>query len=98
MLGAMVVITVVAGLVSGERRRRRAAASLTAIDFVRSSFASRLARGDPMDELIVQVVEALRDAFKLDAAELWIHSDGVLRRVASHPHRPEVELTVTPAE
>ena len=98
MLGAMVVITVVAGLVSGERRRRQAAASLTAIDFVRSSFASRLARGDPMDELVVQVVEALCDAFKLDAAELWIHTDGTLRRVASNPRRPAVELIVTPAE
>jgi signal transduction histidine kinase len=98
MLGAMVVITVAAGLVSGERRRRQAAASLTAIDFVRSSFASRLARGDPMDELMVQVVEALRDAFKLDAAELWINNDGALRRVASNPRRAEVELIVTPAE
>ena len=98
MLGAMVVITVVAGLVSGARRRRHAAASLTAIDFVRSSFASRLARGDPIDELMVQVVEALCDAFNLDVAELWIHSDGALRRVASNPRRPEVELTVTPAE
>ena len=98
MLGAMVVVTVVAGLVSGERRRRKAAASLTAIDFVRSSFASRLARGDPMDELVVQVVEALCDAFKLDAAELWINSDGALRRVASNPRRREVALNVTPAE
>jgi len=98
MLGAMVVITVVAGLVSGERRRRQAAASLTAIDFVRSSFATRLARGDPMDELMVQVVEALADAFKLDAAELWTHNDGALRRVASDPRRPEAELILTPAE
>ena len=98
MLGAMVVITVVAGLISGERRRRQAAASLTAIDFVRSSFASRLARGDPMDELMVQVIEALCNAFKLDAAELWIRGNGALRRVASNPRRPEVELIVTPAE
>src|SRR5579859_2357431 len=98
MLGAMVVITIVAGLVAGERSRRKAAASLTAIDFVRSSFASRLARGDPMDELMVQVVEALCDTFKLDAAELWINSGGSLRRVASNPRRPEVALNVTLAE
>src|SRR5579859_7467582 len=99
MLGAMVVITIVAGLVAGERSRRKAAASLTAIDFVRSSFASRLARGDPMDELMVQVVEALCDAFRLDAAELWINSGGgALRRVASNPRRPEVALNVTLAE
>lgn len=98
LLAVMVVITVVAGLVSAERRRRRAAASLTAIDFVRATFASRLARGDPMDELLVQVVEALRDAFKLDAAELWRYDAGVLRRVASNPQRAAAELDIAPAE
>ena len=98
MLGAMVVITMVAGLISGRRRRQRAAASLTAIDFVRSSFASRLARGDPIDELLVQVVEALRDAYKLDVAELWRYDVGVLRRVASNPQRDMTELKVTPSE
>jgi len=98
MLGAMVVITVIAGLISNERRRRRVAANLTAIDFVRSTFASRLARGDPMDELLLQVVEALRDSFKLDAAELWLHDAGVMRRVASNPRRADAELTITPAE
>src|SRR5690349_11268811 len=94
----MVLITIAAGLMSGERRRRRTTASLTAIDFVRSSFASRLARGDPMDELLVQVVEALRDAFKLDAAELWLHDAGVLQRIASNPLRPVAQLNVTPSE
>jgi signal transduction histidine kinase len=98
MLGAMVVITVTTGLISNERKRRREAANLTAIDFVRSTFASRLARGDPMDELLVQVVEALRDSFKLDAAELWLHEAGVMRRVASNPRRADAELTITPAE
>jgi signal transduction histidine kinase len=98
MLGAMVVITVVGGLVSGERRRRQAAASLSAIDFVRNSFASRLARGDPIDELLVQAVESLCDAFKLDAAELWLRDAGVLRIVSSSPVRRQAELNVTPAE
>ena len=98
MLGVMVAITVSAGLVSGARRRRQAAASLAAIDFVRASFASRLARGEPLNELFVGVVEALRDAFKLDAAELWVHTNGALRLVASNPRRPEVELGLTPAE
>jgi signal transduction histidine kinase len=98
MLAAMVVITVAAGLVSAERRRRRASANLTAIDFVRTSFAGRLARGDPMDELLVQVVEALRESFKLDAAEIWIHDSGRLRRVASEPRREVAEIPVTEAE
>ena len=87
MLGAMMVITIVAGVISTGQRRRRAASNLAAIDFVRNSFASRLARGDPMDELLVQVVEALRDAFKLDAAELWLHDAGALRIAASSPPR-----------
>ena len=98
ILVAMVVITVAAGLISGRRRRRRAAANLAAIDFVRTTFASRLARGDPMDELLVQVVEALSEAFKLDVAELWLHEGGVLMRVASNPGRSAAELNVTPAE
>ena len=98
MLGAMIVITVTAGLISNERRRRREAANLTAIDFVRSTFASRLARGDPMDELLVQVVEALLETFKLDGAELWLYADGALSTVASSPHRPVAKLNVTPAE
>ncbi len=94
----MAVITVAMGLISGERRRRKAAASLSAIDFVRSSFASRLARGDPMDELLIGVVEALDNAFKLDAAELWLHEGGELRRTASNPRRDDAVLNVTPAE
>jgi signal transduction histidine kinase len=98
MLAAMVGITVVSGLVSTERRRRRAAASLTAIDFVRASFASRLARGDPMDELLAQIVEALRDAFKLDAAEIWLYDTAVLRRVASSPRRDPLQISLTPAD
>jgi signal transduction histidine kinase len=98
LLGVMVAITIVTGLISAERRRRRAAASLTAIDFVRTSFAGRLARGDPMDELVVQVVEALRDAFKLDDAELWLHEGGVLRMESSNPPRKLADLRITPAE
>jgi len=94
----MVVITIVASLMSGERRRRQAAASLTAIDFVRSSFASRLARGDPMDQLLVQVVDSLREAFKLDSVELWTYDAGNLRVAASSPHREAAELKVTSSE
>lgn len=98
MLAGMMVLTVVAGMVSADRRRRNAAASLTAIDFVRTSFASRLTRGDPIEELLVQAVEALSDTFNLDAAEIWTQDTGVLRRVASHPRRSANELHVTPAE
>lgn len=97
MLGGMVAATLVAGLISSERRRRREAASMTAIDFVRSSFASRLARGVPMDELLLEIVEALRDTFKLDSAELWLDSAGVLRLLTSDPKRETGPITITPS-
>jgi signal transduction histidine kinase len=98
MLGVMVAITVVAGFASAERRRRRMAAGLSAIDFVRASFASRLAHGDPMDQLLVQVVEALHDTFKLDAAEIWLYEAACLKRVAGTPPRDALEISLTPAD
>ncbi len=36
-------------IVSDRRRRRRGAASQEAIDFVRTSFTTRMVRGDPID-------------------------------------------------
>lgn len=98
LLAAMGVLTVAVSQVSAERRRRRAAASLGAIDFARTSFASRLARGEPMNELLVQLAEAVRDSFNVDAAEIWLHDSGVLRRVVSQPQREAEEITVSPAE
>jgi len=98
MLAGIALIAVVAGMVSAERRRRRQAASLNAIDFVRASFASRLARGEPMDELLIQVVDALCDALRLDAAEIWLHEDGVLKLAASAPRSLPSEMLITPEE
>jgi signal transduction histidine kinase len=98
VLVALAVITVAASLISAERSRRRQAASLDAIDFVRTSFASRLARGEPIDELLVQVVEALRDSLRLDAAEIWLAEQGVLKRVARAPVDHEVDFAITPEE
>ena len=98
ILVVIVAITVVAGVISGERRRRRAAASLDAIGFVRSSFATRLARGDPMDELLVQIAEALRDSLGLDSAEIWLQEDNVLRRKAGSPQSDPAEIEVSDQE
>ena len=102
LLGALVVAILVIALATGAAtamaRRRREAASLSAIDFVRSSFASQLSRGVPMDELLLQMVEALRDGFKLDAAELWLCESGSLRLAASEPRAPIKAIPITPAE
>jgi signal transduction histidine kinase len=51
-----------------------------------------------MDELLVGVAEALRDAFNLDAAEIWLQEGGRLRRVSSQPPREPTEIGVNSAE
>jgi signal transduction histidine kinase len=79
-------------------RRRRAGASLSAIDFARGSFASQLSHGVPMADLLVQLVEALRKTFQLDAAELWLLEDGRLALVASEPNEERPSIVVTAAE
>jgi signal transduction histidine kinase len=98
MLVAIAVVTGLAAIAASIRRRRADAASLKAIDFVRSSFASRLARGEPLDELLLQVAEALHDSFKLDAAEIWLHAAGSLTRTVSDPRRAPVTLSLTGPE
>src|SRR5262245_20844036 len=98
MLASILVVTLVTTVVSAERRRRKEAASLSAIDFVRTSFASRLARGEPMEELLLQIVEALHDSYKLDASELWLNAGGLLRRTASDPLGESAAFPLTPAE
>ena len=98
MLAGILLLTIATAIVSSERRRRRESASLTAIDFVRTSFASRLARGEPMEELLLQVVEALRDSFRLDTAEIWLSHGGLIRRAVSDPGLGELHVTLTPAE
>jgi signal transduction histidine kinase len=57
-----------------------------------------LARGEPIDELFVQVVESLRDSLRLDAAEIWLAEQGVLRRVARAPADSPAEVAMTPEE
>ncbi|HEX2680938.1 MAG TPA: histidine kinase, partial [Candidatus Dormibacteraeota bacterium] len=74
------------------------AASLAAINFVRSSFASRLARGEPMDELLVQVADALLDSMHLDAAEVWLHEKGTLQLAARAPRDGPAEFAITAEE
>jgi signal transduction histidine kinase len=51
-----------------------------------------------MPELLLQGTEALRDTFKLDAAEVWLHSGGVLTLVATDPGRELAALVLPPAE
>src|SRR5690349_350215 len=102
LLGALVAAILAVALASAAAtavsRRRRDGASLPAIDFVRSSFASQLSRGVPMEELLLQMVEALRDGFKLDSAELWLLEAGTLRLGAAEPRAQRDPIAITPAE
>jgi signal transduction histidine kinase len=98
LVAAILVIALAASAVSALARRRRETASLSAIDFVRSSFASQLSRGVPMDELLLQMVEALRDGFKLDGAELWLCEAGSLRLAAAEPRTERKPIAIMPAE
>ena len=98
LVAAILLIALTTSAASALTRRRRETASLSAIDFVRNSFASQLNRGVPMGELLLQMVEALRDGFKLDAAELWLCESGSLRLAAAEPHAGSRSIPITPAE
>jgi signal transduction histidine kinase len=98
LVAAILVIALATSAASALARRRKETASLSAIDFVRSSFASQLSRGVPMNELLIQMVEALRDGFMLDAAELWLCEGGSLRLAAAEPRTQRKPIAITSAE
>jgi len=98
LLAAMLALGAVYGLVASNNRRRKEGGSLSAIDFARGSFATQLSHGVPMADLFLQIVEAMRDSFKLDGAELWLNDGGLLRLTASEPKRDRAPIKITPAE
>jgi signal transduction histidine kinase len=98
LVAAILMVALSTSAAAAVTRRRKEQASLSAIDFVRSSFASQLARGVPMDELLLQMVEALRDGFKLETAELWLCTGGSLRLVAAEPRAHRAAIPISPAE
>jgi signal transduction histidine kinase len=96
------ILTVFTGIVAATalfrsaRQQRSNSASLVAIDFVRTSFVNRLERGEPIDELLTQAVEELRDSLKLDAAQIWLTDSGDLDLAASDPRRDVVPIKLVP--
>jgi len=94
----MLALGAVYGLIASSTRRRKEGGSLSAIDFARGSFATQLSHGVPMADLLLQMVEAMRDSFNLDVAELWLNEGGVLRLTASEPKRDRAPIKITPAE
>jgi len=51
------------------------------------TFASRMSRAIPLDELLLQLAESLHKSLQLRVAEVWTGTDGVLDRAASVPDR-----------
>jgi signal transduction histidine kinase len=62
------------------------------------TFGARLSRAVPLEELLLQLVESLRDSLALEAAEVWTGSGGVLERVVSEPDRGPATLQLTDSE
>jgi signal transduction histidine kinase len=62
------------------------------------SFGRRLTRAQPLDELLLTLVETLRRTLDLERAEVWTGAGGVLDRAASDPDRGPAGLVLTPPE
>jgi signal transduction histidine kinase len=58
------------------------------------TFAGRMSRAVPMDELLLQLAESLKKSLTLTAAEVWTGQGGALDRAVSVPDRPAARLTL----
>jgi signal transduction histidine kinase len=63
-----------------------------------STFGSRMSRAVPMDELLLQLAESLRETVPGTRAEIWTGGAEHLVRAVSVPTLPEAGLTITEAE
>jgi signal transduction histidine kinase len=59
-----------------------------------SSFGARMSRAVPMDELLLQLAETLRDRMAPRGAEIWTGTDGTLVRTVSVPTLPVARLVL----
>jgi len=98
LLLVLVAAAILYGVIAAMYGRRRDAASLKAIGFVRSSFASRLDRTIPLNEVLRDMTESLRRNLGLDAAEVWTASGGALERIISDPERGPARFPLTTSE
>jgi signal transduction histidine kinase len=57
-----------------------------------ASFGARMTRAVPMDELLLQLAESLRDTIAPAGAEVWVGVDGALDRTVSVPDRPPTRM------
>jgi signal transduction histidine kinase len=62
------------------------------------TWASRLTRAIPLDELLLQLVESMRKSMALRSAEIFTGTDGRYELAAGVPHREAAQITVGPKE
>ena len=62
------------------------------------TFGGRMSRAVPMDELLLQLTETLKETMHLSAAEIWTGADGALERSVSVPDRPIVRMVLAGEE
>ncbi|HWJ83657.1 MAG TPA: ATP-binding protein [Nocardioides sp.] len=63
-----------------------------------SAFGTRMSRSVPMDELMLQLAESLRETVPGTRAEIWTGTADALRRTTSVPTLPPATLRVSGAE
>jgi signal transduction histidine kinase len=98
VLEAVALVALLVAALARVRLSRRQAARLTAVDFVRATFAAPLADGEPLEDLLPQVVGALAHAFALDRAEVWQVAGARLVLTTAEPSRHAVIPEVPPGE
>jgi signal transduction histidine kinase len=105
VLGLSMVAAGVAALLSGPARRRleelgnqRVYGERRAPDEPLRTFAGRMSRAIPLDELLLQLAESLHKSLRLRVAEVWTGSDGVLDLVASVPDRGHARIVLAGEE
>ena len=107
LLPSALVAAAVAALAFGPVRaaltaatRRTAIGGRRTPESVLEAFGDRAAREIPVEELLRQLAEALRDAYGLAAVEVWTRDGADLVRLLSLPHRaaPLTRLGATECE
>ena len=77
-----------------ERANRLVYGERVAPDEALRTWGSRLTRAIPLDELLLQLVEALRASMQLTSAQVWTGTGGHLELAAAVPHVDRPAFTV----
>jgi len=77
-----------------ERANRLVYGARVAPDETLRTFAQRLTRSIPLDELMLQLTENLRASMVLTSAEVWTGQDGHYELLAGVPHRSPAPVTI----